>query len=124
MSCSVGHRCCSDPALLWLWWRPAAAAPIPPLAWDPPCAVGTAIKKTKEKKSNTFLLSIKGNFLNIIRGIEEKPTAHIILSGERLNAFLPVTRARMFMCSTAVQHCIAGPAKKSNSKALKLSGNK
>ena len=27
-----------DPAWLWLWWRPAAAAPIRPLAWEPPRA--------------------------------------------------------------------------------------
>ena len=28
-----------DPAWLWLWRRPAAAAPIGPLAWEPPYAV-------------------------------------------------------------------------------------
>ena len=36
MSCGVGHRCGSDPTLLWLWRRLAATAPIPPLAWEPP----------------------------------------------------------------------------------------
>ena len=25
-----------DLALLWLWCRPAAAAPIQPIAWEPP----------------------------------------------------------------------------------------
>ena len=25
-----------DPVLLWLWRRPAATAPIQPLAWEPP----------------------------------------------------------------------------------------
>ena len=25
-----------DPALLWLWWRPAAVAQIQPLAWELP----------------------------------------------------------------------------------------
>ena len=30
-----------DPALLWLWHRPAATAPIRPLAWEPPYAAGT-----------------------------------------------------------------------------------
>ena len=29
-----------DPALPWLWCRPAAAAPIGPLAWELPHAVG------------------------------------------------------------------------------------
>ena len=31
-SCGVGRRRSSDPALLWLWRRPAATAPIRPLA--------------------------------------------------------------------------------------------
>ena len=52
MSCSVGHRCGCDHAWLWLWlWcRPAATAPIQPLAWEPPYAVGVTLKKTKGKK--------------------------------------------------------------------------
>ena len=29
--------------MLWLW--PAAAAPIQPLAWEPPYGVGAALKK-------------------------------------------------------------------------------
>ena len=39
-SCGVGQRCGSDLALLWLWCRLAAAAPIKPLAWELPYAVG------------------------------------------------------------------------------------
>jgi len=31
-----------DPALLWLWRRPVATAPIQPLAWEPPYAAGAA----------------------------------------------------------------------------------
>ena len=45
MSYSVGCRCGSDLALLWLWCRPAATAPIRLLAWEPLCAMGTALKK-------------------------------------------------------------------------------
>ena len=33
--------------LLWLWYRPAAVAPIGPLAWEPPYASGGALKKKK-----------------------------------------------------------------------------
>ena len=40
MSCSVVSRCVSDPILLWLWCRPAAAALIWPLAWEFPYAAG------------------------------------------------------------------------------------
>ena len=37
-----------DPALLWLWCRPAAIAQIRPLAWEIPCATGVALKKKKK----------------------------------------------------------------------------
>ena len=59
MSCGVGRRRGSDPALLWLWCRVVATAPIRPLAWEPPYAAGaaqeiatttTTTKKTKRKK--------------------------------------------------------------------------
>ena len=50
MSCGVGHRRGSDPALLWLWHRPVAAAPIGPLAWEPPYAAGVALEKAKRQK--------------------------------------------------------------------------
>jgi len=42
VSCGVGCRSGSDPALLWLWRRPVATAPIRPLAWEPPYAAGAA----------------------------------------------------------------------------------
>ena len=45
MSCGVGHRQGSDPVLLWLWCRPAAEAPIQPLALELLCATGAAQKK-------------------------------------------------------------------------------
>ena len=46
VSCGVGYRRGSDPTLLWLWRRPAATAPIRPLAWEPPYAAG-AVQKDK-----------------------------------------------------------------------------
>jgi len=50
VSCGIGCRCGLDLALLCLWRRPAATAPIRPLAWEPPYTVGAALKKTKDKK--------------------------------------------------------------------------
>ena len=58
MSCGVGHRRGLDLVLLWLWRRPAATAPIRPLAWEPPYAAGaaqeiattTTTKRQKTKK--------------------------------------------------------------------------
>jgi len=51
MSRGVGRRHGSDPALLWLWQRPAATAPIRPLAWEPPYAMGAALEKAKSQKN-------------------------------------------------------------------------
>ena len=36
--------------LLWLWCRPAAAAPIQHLSWEPPNAEGIAQKKERKKQ--------------------------------------------------------------------------
>ena len=35
--------------MLWLWCRLAAAAPMRPLAWEPPYAAGEALKRQKKK---------------------------------------------------------------------------
>ena len=48
MNCGVRRICGSDLVLLWLWCRPAAVAPIQPLAEGGP-------KKTKEKDSKTVV---------------------------------------------------------------------
>ena len=50
MSCGVGRRLGSDPALLWLWCKLAATAPIRPLAWEPPYAAGAAQEMAKRQK--------------------------------------------------------------------------
>ena len=42
------NRCGSDLVWLWLGHRPAAAAPIQPLAWELPYATGAPIKKKKK----------------------------------------------------------------------------
>ena len=56
MSYGVGHRRGLDPTLLWLWYRPTAAAPTRPLAWEPPYAV--ALKRQKGKKKNQIYFFI------------------------------------------------------------------
>ena len=54
------HRLSLDPALLWLWHRPAAIAPIQllPLAWELPRAMGMALKGQKKKKRFDMCLSL------------------------------------------------------------------
>ena len=39
-----------DLVLPWLWRRLAAAAPIQPLAWELPYAMGVALEKAKRQK--------------------------------------------------------------------------
>ena len=59
MSCDVGDRHGSDPAWLWLWHRPAAEAPIRPLAWELPYAIGAALKSKSKKKKQTKQTNIQ-----------------------------------------------------------------
>ena len=47
MSYGVGCRCGLDPMLLWC--RPAAAAPIQPLAWELSYASGAPLKRQNKK---------------------------------------------------------------------------
>ena len=54
-------------ALLWLWHRPAAVAPIGPLAWEPPCAARAALKKQRKKETTTKPYCIpQGIIFNIL----------------------------------------------------------
>ena len=77
MSCGVDHRRGSDPTMLWLWRRPAAVAPIQPLAWEPPYAWGVALKrqkKTKKKKKSRVLhlshgFELKRHFIKILNEV-------------------------------------------------------
>ena len=58
LSCGMGHRWSSDPAVLWLWHRPVATAPIRPLAWEPPYAAD---------KKKRFLLCIHQSYIKCPR---------------------------------------------------------
>ena len=44
-----------NPALPWLWHRPAATTVIGPLAREPPHAMGAALKQ-KQKQIGSFLM--------------------------------------------------------------------
>ena len=48
MSYGIRRRHSLDLALLWLWSRPVAVAPNPPLAWELPCAIGANLRKAKK----------------------------------------------------------------------------
>ena len=68
MSCDAGHRCGSDLMFLWLWHRPAAAALIGPLAWEPPYAVSASLKRGKKKKEPgvVFFFLLLNEFITFI----------------------------------------------------------
>ena len=56
LNCGVGLRLGSDPALLWLWCRPATIAPIGPLAWESPYVVSAALKNNPPQIYMYFLI--------------------------------------------------------------------
>ena len=52
-----------DLAWLWLWWWLVVTAPVGPLAWERPYAVGMALKrqKTKKKKKGSTKREVPSN---------------------------------------------------------------
>ena len=70
MSCGIGRRHGSDSTLLWLWCRPAAAALIRPLAWEPPHAMGAALEMAKRQKKKNILAFQSSLHLHIHYSIE------------------------------------------------------
>ena len=56
-------------------------------------------------------MGIGGTYLNIVKAIYDKPTANIILSGEKLKAF-PLRSGRRQGCPliTIIQHCFGSPS--------------
>ena len=71
MSCGVGHRRSSDAVLLWLWHRPAAAAPIQLLAWEPPHVAVSALKKIKKNFKKRYQLECSSVFPQSWDGVVE-----------------------------------------------------
>ena len=68
MRYGVGHRHGSDLVLLWLWHRLAAVTPIGPLVWEPPYAIGAALKQTNKQKNQKRIYAIKYyGFLSVLR---------------------------------------------------------
>ena len=55
--CGVGHRCGSDPKLLW----PEATAPIGPLAWEPPYSPVATPNRPKKKKKKKKREKLRGS---------------------------------------------------------------
>ena len=84
MTCGVGCRCSLYPTLLWLWCRPAAAAPIGPLAWELPSICPRC--SPKSKKSKTPQKTQKGTLPHTQKQMSKindtKPMVRAVLSPE------------------------------------------
>ena len=73
MSCGVSHACGSDPTLPWLWCSPEAAAPLRPLAREPPY-VACAAPKIKKKNFTEHHLCAKYYFVSNVVRRDSQPT--------------------------------------------------
>ena len=67
LNCGVGHRCGSDPALLWLWCRPAAIALIRPIVWEPPYAASAVLKRKKKVIKNKVYKKNQSPFHSVLK---------------------------------------------------------
>ena len=67
-----------DLAWLWLWCRPAAAALIQPLTWQPPYATGAVLKRKRKRKKMSGIptnVSSSGRMGVLLWGITPLPAA-------------------------------------------------
>ena len=59
---------------LWLWCRLAATTPIRLSAWEPPYAMGVALKRQKDKKEKTKMMGcLISHHTNDLPGQDEAP---------------------------------------------------
>ena len=85
VSYSVGLRCNLDLMLLWLWCRPAAAAPIQPLSRELPYAAYAALKKKKiktNKQKTQVKLRSRGVYSSDIYEMREEKKKEKISSSD------------------------------------------
>ena len=73
-------------------------------------------EKVFDKVQHPFMIKIltnvgiEGTFLNIIKTIYDKPTANIILNGEKLKGFPLKYGTRMSTLTTVIQHSPGSPS--------------
>ena len=66
-------------------------------------------------------MGIEGAFLNIIKAIYERPTANIILNGQKLKSFSTKisNKTRMPSLTTPIQHSIGSPSHSNQTRKIK-----
>ena len=77
MSCGVGRRRGSDPALLWFWRWPASTAPIRPLAWEPPYVAAGAAQEKAKRNNQPIMTAYTQASDSIVEGGSHSSQHHI-----------------------------------------------
>ena len=69
---------------------------------------------------NLQKMGIEGTYLNIVKAIYDKPTANILLNGEKLKAFPPKIRnkTRVSTFTTIIQHSSGSPSYSNQSRKI------
>ena len=70
---------------MWLWCRPAAAAPIQPLAWELPHVAGAALKRQKKKKKKTGIREMVSRSLGSLLSSPYKTVKTVSFLGQGLS---------------------------------------
>ena len=95
VSYGAGCRRSSSLALLWLWCRPAAVAPVRPLAWEPPYAANAALKSQTNKKKILKILTCIDVTLPIVMRVV--PGLHFLSSIGRHHSWIGKLRQGTIM---------------------------
>ena len=78
--------------------------------------IPTDMEKVFDKVQHPFMITLnkvgmEGAFLNIIKAVYERPTANIILNGQKLRAFPLRSGTRQgYPLTTPIQHSIGSPS--------------
>ena len=81
-----------DPVLLWLWDRPGAAAPIRPLAWEPPSAAGLVPLPLQKKKrfGEQAAICLKVNEGSL--SLQGKQTTYVLVANDDSSFHVKILR--------------------------------
>ena len=86
---------------LWLWHRPAAVAPIQPLAWELPYVMGAALKRQKKKVGRSQPGTAVGHMPQALA-----PTVPGSLRGIYVRVSTLTARGQMAPCPPLVPTCL------------------
>ena len=80
-----------DLAVLWLWCRPAALAPIRPLAWEPPW------EAKKKSIMNIGFRGISGSAISLVNPKDHNPSISIFSALNKVKNTFPAFHTRWYI---------------------------